>query len=64
MNQSNSSTSVTRRQLIKKVTHLTLGAAGVFGSLGVDYQKPTLMKLTSLTAAAETANSKGGGPPV
>ena len=57
MDQTNPSKSINRRQLIKTVTQTTLGAAGVFIALGVEYQKPTLPKLMPLKQAAAMAVS-------
>jgi hypothetical protein len=61
MNQNKSPNQINRRQLIKKVSLVTLGAAGAFASLGVEYQKPTMAKLMPLKKAAALANSQDGG---
>lgn len=61
MYQTNPPKLMNRRQLIKTVTHTTLGVAGVFAAIGVEYQKPTLTKLMPLKQAAAMADS-GGAP--
>ena len=51
-----------RRQLIKKVSHVTLGVTGTLVAMGIEYQKPTLTKLMPLKQAAAMADSGGVNP--
>ena len=62
MSQINPSKPINRRQLIKKISHISLGVSATFAALSVDYQKPTLKKLWPLKDAAAVLTSDGITP--